>query len=125
MCTGITRTLMGRYHQLPRVKNTNTLLGILTYILGNVAADSRGSRGCSDDGHEQDTNEQEIGAAWLDSSSSNPRRSYSRRPGGNSRGSLQVVKKCMEEPRVFGLPKTAVPLTVDGSHIHKSWYDAK
>lgn len=35
------------------------------------------------------------------------------------------VVKCMEEPWTFGLDKTAVPLLVDGSYTHKNWYDAK
>jgi DNA polymerase-1 len=37
---------------------------------------------------------------------------------------LEVIK-CMEEPWVFGLMRTAVPLVVDGSYTHKTWYDAK
>jgi DNA polymerase I len=35
------------------------------------------------------------------------------------------VVKCMEEPWVFGLRQTEVPLVVDGSYEHKTWYDAK
>lgn len=35
------------------------------------------------------------------------------------------VLKCMEEPWVFGLRQTKVPLVVDGSFEHKTWYDAK
>ena len=35
------------------------------------------------------------------------------------------VVKCMEEPWFFGLDKTSVPLLVDGSCVHKNWYDAK
>jgi len=35
------------------------------------------------------------------------------------------VIKCMEEPWFFGLDKTSVPLLVDGSYVHKNWYDAK
>jgi DNA polymerase I len=35
------------------------------------------------------------------------------------------VLKCMQEPWVFGLKPTSVPLSVDGSYVHKTWYDAK
>ena len=35
------------------------------------------------------------------------------------------VVKCMQEPWVYGLEKTAVPLLVDGSYVHKMWYEAK
>lgn len=38
---------------------------------------------------------------------------------------FEVVRECMEQPWVYGLSPTRVPLTIDGSHIHKSWYDAK
>ena len=35
------------------------------------------------------------------------------------------VLQCMQEPWTLGLPKTTVPLLVDGSCVHKNWYDAK
>jgi DNA polymerase I len=35
------------------------------------------------------------------------------------------VLRCMQEPWVFGLKPTSVPLSVDGSYTHKTWYDAK
>eukprot|EP00594_Rhizosolenia_setigera_P005159 CAMPEP_0178949760 /NCGR_PEP_ID=MMETSP0789-20121207/6247_1 /TAXON_ID=3005 /ORGANISM="Rhizosolenia setigera, Strain CCMP 1694" /LENGTH=1085 /DNA_ID=CAMNT_0020630353 /DNA_START=111 /DNA_END=3371 /DNA_ORIENTATION=+ len=35
------------------------------------------------------------------------------------------VIKCMEAPWDYGLDKTKVPLLVDGSYVHKNWYDAK
>ncbi|KAL3791438.1 hypothetical protein HJC23_011494 [Cyclotella cryptica] len=38
---------------------------------------------------------------------------------------FREVVKCMEEPWVFGLEKTKVPLLVDGSYVHNNWYDAK
>jgi DNA polymerase I len=46
-------------------------------------------------------------------------------PEETSEEAFTEVIKCMEEPWVFGLKKTAVPLLVDGSFTHKSWYDAK
>jgi len=38
---------------------------------------------------------------------------------------FEVVINCMEAPWVPGLEETAVPLLVDGSYKHKTWYDAK
>jgi DNA polymerase-1 len=38
---------------------------------------------------------------------------------------FEEVLLCMQEPWVFGLEETAVPLLVDGSCEHKTWYDAK
>lgn len=36
-----------------------------------------------------------------------------------------IVLECMQEPWVYGLNKTEVPLLVDGSFKYKTWYDAK
>ena len=46
-------------------------------------------------------------------------------PEETSEEAFEEVKRCMEQPWVFGLKPTAVPLLVDGSHNHKTWYDAK
>ena len=35
------------------------------------------------------------------------------------------VLHCMQNPWVYGLKPTAVPLLVDGSYEHNNWYDAK
>jgi DNA polymerase-1 len=46
-------------------------------------------------------------------------------PEENAAEAFEEVLKCMEEPWVLGLDKTAVPLLVDGSYKHKTWYEAK
>jgi DNA polymerase-1 len=46
-------------------------------------------------------------------------------PEETAEEAFEEVVKCMEAPWVFGLKQTAVPLVVDGSYSHKTWYDAK
>ena len=46
-------------------------------------------------------------------------------PEETAEEAFKEVVKCMEEPWVFGLEKTKVPLLVDGSYVHNNWYDAK
>lgn len=46
-------------------------------------------------------------------------------PEETAEEAFEIVLECMQEPWVFGLDKTAVPLIVDGSWNHKSWYEAK
>ncbi len=46
-------------------------------------------------------------------------------PEETSEEAFEEVLKCMQEPWVFGLEKTSVPLLVDGSHVNTNWYDAK
>lgn len=46
-------------------------------------------------------------------------------PEETAEEAFEEVLKCMEEPWVLGLDRTAVPLLVDGSCTHKNWYEAK
>lgn len=46
-------------------------------------------------------------------------------PEATAKEAYDEVIKCMEEPWVFGLERTDVPLLVDGSYNHKTWYEAK
>lgn len=46
-------------------------------------------------------------------------------PEETAEEAFQEVLQCMQSPWVYGLNKTSVPLEVDGSYIHKTWYDAK
>jgi DNA polymerase-1 len=46
-------------------------------------------------------------------------------PEETAEEAFEEVLKHMEEPWVLGLDKTAVPLVVDGTCKHKTWYDAK
>jgi DNA polymerase-1 len=46
-------------------------------------------------------------------------------PEETAEEAFEEVLKCMQDPFVFGLEETVVPLLVDGSFKHKTWYDAK
>jgi DNA polymerase-1 len=46
-------------------------------------------------------------------------------PEETAEEAFDEVLRCMEQPWVFGLNPTSVPLSVDGSYVHKTWYDAK
>lgn len=46
-------------------------------------------------------------------------------PEETAKEAFDEVISCMENPWVFGLEKTNVPLLVDGSYVHKNWYEAK
>ena len=46
-------------------------------------------------------------------------------PEETAEEAFNEVIACMEAPWVPGLEPTAVPLLVDGSWQHKTWYDAK
>merc|ERR1711862_542688 len=46
-------------------------------------------------------------------------------PEETAEEAFEEVLKCMQEPWVFGLDPTSVPLLVDGSCCYKDWYSAK
>lgn len=46
-------------------------------------------------------------------------------PEETAEEAFEEVLKCMQEPWVVGLRPTAVPLNVDGSFNHKTWFEAK
>lgn len=46
-------------------------------------------------------------------------------PEETAEEAFEEVIECMQHPWVFGLSETAVPLLVDGSYIHTTWYEAK
>jgi DNA polymerase-1 len=46
-------------------------------------------------------------------------------PEETAEEAFDEVLNCMQAPWVPGLEKTSVPLLVDGSYSHKTWYDAK
>ncbi|KAL7482018.1 hypothetical protein ACHAW6_007701, partial [Cyclotella cf. meneghiniana] len=123
---GITRTLMGRYRHLPNatIKSDKKLLGhaerasINTPIQGGAADVAM--------------------MAMLKINNSELLRSLGwillmqvhdevilEGPEETAEEAFKEVVQCMEEPWVFGLEKTKVPLLVDGSYVHNNWYDAK
>lgn len=46
-------------------------------------------------------------------------------PEETAEEAFEEVLQCMEQPWCEGLDPTVVPLLVDGSYTHKTWYDAK
>jgi len=46
-------------------------------------------------------------------------------PEETAEEAFEIVIDCMQNPWVFGLDETVVPLIVDGTYVHKTWYDAK
>eukprot|EP00559_Dactyliosolen_fragilissimus_P004872 CAMPEP_0184867672 /NCGR_PEP_ID=MMETSP0580-20130426/27461_1 /TAXON_ID=1118495 /ORGANISM="Dactyliosolen fragilissimus" /LENGTH=1087 /DNA_ID=CAMNT_0027368095 /DNA_START=373 /DNA_END=3636 /DNA_ORIENTATION=+ len=46
-------------------------------------------------------------------------------PEESAEEAFEEVLKCMQAPWALGLEPTSVPLLVDGSFSHKNWYDAK
>ncbi len=122
---GITRTLMGRYRQLPEATSSNPALwghaeraSINTPIQGGAA---------------------DVAMMAMNKINSSPKLQklgwilllqihdevILEGPEETAEEAFREVIQCMEAPWVLGLNKTAVPLLVDGSFSHKTWYDAK
>jgi len=122
---GITRTLMGRYRQLPDATGRNRKLighseraSINTPIQGGAA---------------------DVAMMAMNKINSSPKLQklgwvllmqihdevILEGPEETAEEAFEEVLKCMQEPWVFGLEKTSVPLLVDGSYTHKTWYEAK
>jgi len=122
---GITRTLMGRYRDLPgaqsrqmRIAGAALRASINTPIQGGAA---------------------DIAMMAMNKINSSPKLKdlgwilllqvhdevMLEGPEETAEEAFEVVLECMQEPWVFGLNKTDVPLLVDGSCKHKTWYEAK
>jgi len=118
---GITRTLMGRYRKLPM---TRKLFGhaqrasINTPIQGGAADIAMMAMNKINDSVKL----QRLGWILLLQIHDEV---ILEGPEETAEEAFEEVVKCMQEPWVFGLKKTAVPLLVDGSYTHKNWYDAK
>jgi len=122
---GVTRTLMGRYRQLPDAKGQNPkLLGhserasINTPIQGGAADVAMMAM------IKINNSEKLKRLGWIMLLQVHDE-VILEGPEETAEEAFQEVIQCMEEPWVFGLKKTAVPLLVDGSYNHKTWYDAK
>jgi len=122
---GITRTLMGRYRQLPEAMGKNMKLighaeraSINTPIQGGAA---------------------DVAMMAMNKINHSPLLKrlgwillmqihdevILEGPEETAEEAFEEVLKCMQEPWTEGLEKTSVPLLVDGSHVHKDWYSAK
>jgi len=122
---GITRTLMGRYRQLPDATGKNRALvghseraSINTPIQGGAADVAMMAM------NKINSNEKLRRLGWIMLMQIHDE-VILEGPEETAKEAFDEVITCMENPWVFGLEKTAVPLLVDGSYVHKNWYDAK
>jgi len=122
---GITRTLMGRYRQLPEAFSVSKrLLGrvdrasINTPIQGGAADIAMMAMNKINDSPKL----KQLGWVMLLQVHDEV---ILEGPEETAEEAFKEVIRCMEEPWVFGLDPTAVPLIVDGSYTHTTWYDAK
>ena len=120
-----TRTLHGRYRQLPKARSGN---------MGAVNAALRASINTPIQGGAADVammamikinNSQKLkDLGWILLLQVHDEVMLEG-PEETAEEAFEEVMECMQEPWVFGLNKTAVPLLVDGSCSHKTWYEAK
>jgi len=122
---GITRTLMGRYRQLPEALGGNRkMLGhaerasINTPIQGGAADIAMMAMNKINDSEKL----QKLGWILLLQIHDEV---ILEGPEETAKEAFDEVLECMQHPWVFGLEETSVPLVVDGSYEHKNWYDAK
>lgn len=123
---GITRTLMGRYRHLPSVRGPEgrKLLGSIERQSINTPVQG----GAAD-----------IAMMAMNKINASPKLAalgwvlllqvhdevILEGPSETAEEAFEEVLQCMQEPWVFGLKKTSVPLLVDGSYTHHNWYEAK
>ena len=122
---GITRTLMGRYRQLPEAMGKNRgLVGhaerasINTPIQGGAADVAMMAM------NKINNSELLQRLGWILLMQIHDE-VILEGPKETAQEAFKEVIKCMEAPWVPGLEKTAVPLLVDGSYEHTNWYEAK
>ena len=122
---GVTRTLMGRYRHIPDAQsNVKKLVGhaeraaINTPIQGG-AADVAMMAMIKINNNEK---LQQLGWVLLLQIHDEV---ILEGPEETAAEAFEVVIDCMQNPWVFGLTQTLVPLLVDGSYEHKNWYEAK
>lgn len=122
---GITRTLMGRYRQLPEAVGGNKRLighaeraSINTPIQGGAADVAMMAM------NKINKNEKLKRLGWILLMQIHDE-VILEGPEETAEEAFGEVIECMESPWVLGLAKTAVPLLVDGSYKHTTWYEAK
>lgn len=122
---GITRTLMGRYRQLPEATGRNRRFvghaeraSINTPIQGGAADVAMMAM--------NKINNSKIleRLGWILLMQIHDE-VILEGPEETAEEAFKEVLRCMEAPWVPGLEKTAVPLLVDGSYKHTNWYEAK
>ena len=123
---GVTRTLMGRYRDLPHAMEGNSMrlvghaerASINTPIQGGAADIAMMAMNKINDSEKL----KRLGWILLLQIHDEV---ILEGPEETAKEAFEEVVQCMQEPWVFGLNKTAVPLLVDGTCHHKNWYDAK
>jgi DNA polymerase-1 len=122
---GITRTLMGRYRQLPDATGKNQKLighslraSINTPIQGGAADVAMMAMIKINDSKKL----KKLGWILLMQIHDEV---ILEGPEETAEEAFEEVLQCMQEPWKLGLEKTSVPLLVDGSYCHNNWYDAK
>jgi DNA polymerase-1 len=123
--SGITRTLMGRYRQLPDAMGKNQKLvghslraSINTPIQGGAADVAMMAM------IKINESEKLKKLGWILLMQIHDE-VILEGPEETSEEAFEEVLECMQEPWALGLEKTSVPLLVDGSCCHSNWYDAK
>eukprot|EP00523_Entomoneis_sp_CCMP467_P000343 CAMPEP_0168747238 /NCGR_PEP_ID=MMETSP0724-20121128/15558_1 /TAXON_ID=265536 /ORGANISM="Amphiprora sp., Strain CCMP467" /LENGTH=1095 /DNA_ID=CAMNT_0008795031 /DNA_START=259 /DNA_END=3546 /DNA_ORIENTATION=- len=122
---GITRTLMGRYRHIPEAMHSN---------IGTRSAGERASINTPIQGGAADiammamnkinSSEKLKALGWIMLLQIHDE-VILEGPEETAQEAFGIVLECMQEPWVFGLKKMEVPLLVDGSYTHKTWYEAK
>ena len=122
---GLTRTLMGRYRQLPEATGNNRRFighaeraSINTPIQGGAADVAMMAM------NKINRSEKLKRLGWILLLQVHDEVMLEG-PEETAEEAFEEVIQCMEAPWVLGLSKTAVPLLVDGSYEQKNWYDAK
>lgn len=122
---GITRTLMGRYRQLPDATGRNPKLvghslraSINTPIQGGAADVAMMAMIKINESPKL----KQLGWILLMQIHDEV---ILEGPEETAEEAFREVLQCMQEPWALGLEKTSVPLLVDGSCCHNNWYDAK
>ena len=122
---GITRTLMGRYRQIPEAQSKRPFesghglrASINTPIQGGAADVAMMAM------NKINRNEKLQALGWILLLQIHDEVMLEG-PEETAEEAFEIVRECMENPWVVGLKETAVPLLVDGSYKFKTWYDAK
>ena len=122
---GVTRTLMGRYRDLPEAMADNRKLvghaeraSINTPIQGGAADIAMMAM------NKINNSDRLKRLGWILLMQIHDE-VILEGPEETAEEAFEEVIGCMEAPWVPGLYETAVPLSVDGSFEHKTWYDAK
>lgn len=122
---GYTRTLMGRYRDLPQAMGNNQKLvghalraSINTPIQGGAADVAMMAM------NKINSSEKLQRLGWILLLQVHDE-VILEGPEETAEEAFKEVIQCMQEPWTIGLEKTSVPLLVDGSYQHDNWFEAK